>query len=97
MSGVVERGVLRGPLALMIRTSDEPGALHALTGVLLDHRANIVYVDIAERSSSRGGEESLSTIYFELEGVEGGAAEALVGDLEELDLVRSVEEAPPFS
>jgi hypothetical protein len=44
-------------LALMVRTPDEPGALHALTKVILEHRANISYVDIAERrrftSSSR--------------------------------------------
>ena len=36
-------------LALMIRTPDEPGALNALTKVILDHKANITYVDIAER------------------------------------------------
>jgi uncharacterized protein with ACT and thioredoxin-like domain len=32
------------PLALMVQTPDEPGALHALTGVLLDHEANIIHV-----------------------------------------------------
>jgi energy-converting hydrogenase B subunit Q len=36
-------------LALMVRTPDEPGALHALTKVILDHKANITYVDITER------------------------------------------------
>jgi hypothetical protein len=36
-------------LALMVRTGDEPGTLHALTKVILDHGANITYVDIAER------------------------------------------------
>ena len=77
-------------LALMIRTPDEPGALNALTKVILDHKANITYVDIAER---REGE---STVYFELEDVHGGAAEALVGDLEALPIVHAVEEAPSF-
>ena len=37
------------PLALMVRAIDEPGALHARTRVILDHRANITYVDIAVR------------------------------------------------
>ncbi len=36
-------------LALMVRTPDEPGVLHALTKVILDHKANITYVDIAGR------------------------------------------------
>src|SRR5215213_2377440 len=49
------------PLALMVQTPDEPGALHALTGVLLDHEANIAHVDIAEQR------DGLSTVYFELE------------------------------
>jgi energy-converting hydrogenase B subunit Q len=74
-------------LALMVRTPDEPGALHALTSVILDHRANITYVDIADR-------EDGSTIYFELEYV--SAPDALVGDLEALPIVRSVERAPSF-
>ena len=77
-------------LALMIRTPDEPGVLNALTKVILDHKANITYVDIAERR------EGDSTIYFELENVHGEAAEALVGDLEALPIVRSVEQAPSF-
>ena len=50
-------------LALMVRTPDEPGTLHELTRVILDHRANITYVDIAERR------EDYSTVYFELEDV----------------------------
>jgi energy-converting hydrogenase B subunit Q len=78
------------PLALMVRTPDEPGALHALTGVLLEHEANISHVDIAERR------EGLSTVYFELEDVAGDAADALVGDLEALPIVEAVERAPSF-
>src|SRR3712207_9049706 len=77
-------------LALMIRTPDEPGVLYALTKVILDHKANITYVDIAERR------EGDSTIYFELEDVHGDAAKALVGDLEALPIVRAVEQAPSF-
>src|SRR4051812_31029955 len=88
MSESVERNV---PLALMVQTPDEPGALHALTGVLLDHEANITHVDIAER---RAG---LSTVYFELEYVGGDEADGLVGDLGALPIVRVVEQAPPFA
>ena len=78
-------------LALMVRTPDEPGVLHALTTVFLEHRANITYVDIAERGPSR---ESGSTVYFELEDV--AAPDELIGDLEALPIVRAVEQAPSF-
>ena len=76
-------------LALMIRTPDEPGALHALTRVLLEHRANITEIDIAERH------EDSSTIYFELEDV--AAPDALIRDLKALPIVRVVERAPSFA
>jgi energy-converting hydrogenase B subunit Q len=75
-------------LALMIRTPDEPGVLHALTEVILDHNANITYVDIAERR------EGDSTIYFELE--DAASPDFLIRDLEALPLVRAVEQAPSF-
>jgi energy-converting hydrogenase B subunit Q len=75
-------------LALMVRTPDEPGMLHALTKVILDHQANITYVDIAERR------EDGTTIYFELEDV--AAPDVLTGDLESLPIVRAVEQAPSF-
>jgi energy-converting hydrogenase B subunit Q len=75
-------------LALMIRTPDEPGVLHALTRVILDHNANITYVDIAERR------EGDSTIYFELE--DTASPDVLISDLEALPLVRAVEQAPSF-
>ncbi len=77
-------------LALMIRTPDEPGVLHALTRVILDHKANITYVDIAERH------EGETTVYFELENVAGGAEDALVSDLGALASVRTIERAPSF-
>ncbi len=79
------------PLALMVRALDEPGALHALTRVILEHQANITYVDIAERR------EDGSTVYFELEDLVGGVADTLVGDLEALPIVQAVERAPSFA
>src|SRR5215211_5100265 len=75
-------------LALMIQTPDEPGILHELTRVILEHRANITYVDIAERR------EDGSTIYFELEDVPDPAT--LIFDLNALSIVRAVERAPSF-
>jgi energy-converting hydrogenase B subunit Q len=88
MSESVERNV---PLALMVQTPDEPGALHALTGVLLDHEANITHIDIAERR------DGLSTVYFELEYGGSDEADGLVGDLEALPVVvGAVERAPSF-
>ena len=87
MSKSTEREI---PLALMVQTPDEPGALHALTRVLLDHEANITHVDIAERR------EGLSTVYFELEDVADDAVDVLIGDLEALSIVRAVGRAPSF-
>lgn len=78
------------PLALMVRTLDEPGVLHQLTRVILTHRANIIYVDIAERHADG------STVYFELEDVVDGSAEALMEGLRELPIVRTVERSPSF-
>ena len=75
-------------LALMIRTPDEPGMLHELTRVILEHRANITYVDIAERR------EDSSTVYFELEDVP--APDTLISDLDALKIVQVVERAPSF-
>src|SRR5918993_373929 len=73
-------------LALMVQTPDEPGMLHELTRVILEHRANITYVDIAERR------EDGSTIYFELEDVP--QPDTLIHDLAALSIVRTVERAP---
>ena len=75
-------------LALMIRTPDEPGVLHKLTRVFLEHGVNITYVDIAERR------EDGTTVYFELEDV--AAPERLIRDIESLDSVQLVERAPSF-
>ncbi len=88
-------GRVTGPetLALMVRTPDQPGVLHALTRVIFEHRANITYVDIAEQR------EDGSTVYFELEGIDEmtGTAETLMADLMALPMVRTVERAPSFS
>lgn len=79
-----------GSLALMIRSLDEPGALNALTRVILDHGANITYVDIAERH------ENGSTVHLELEDVTKNMADALIGDLQAVPIVQTVERAPSF-
>jgi energy-converting hydrogenase B subunit Q len=83
-----ELAVSGGVLALMIRTPDEPGVLHALTGIFLEHEANITYVDIAERRQDG------TTVYFELENVTDPGR--LLEDLEKLSLVQAVERAPSF-
>ncbi|MBA2618617.1 MAG: DUF5612 domain-containing protein, partial [Rubrobacter sp.] len=88
MSGVPDEPA--ASLALVVRTLDRPGVLHALTSVILEHGANITYVDIAERHE-RG-----STVYFELEGVVEGAVGAVIRDLESLGIVEEVERAPSF-
>ena len=78
-------------LAVMVRTPDEPGTLHALTRVILEYRANITYVDIADRR------QDSSTIYFELEDVACEAADTLIDDLEALTIVQEIERAPSFA
>ena len=78
-------------LALVVRTTERPGVLHALTSVILEHGANIAYVDIAERR------EDWSTVYFELEGLSEASSGVLVRDLSALDIVRGVERAPSFA
>lgn len=78
----------RGELALLVRAPDEPGILHKLTGVMLEHRANITYVDITERSAGQ------TAIFFELEAVDDTAG--LIADLHALPIVQQVEEAPTF-
>jgi energy-converting hydrogenase B subunit Q len=78
-----------GIVALLVRVQvpDQPGVLHALTRVIVEHRANITYVDIGDRQQ-RG------TTYFELSDV--GDLDALVADLEALPIVRAVERQPSF-
>ncbi|MGI8650721.1 MAG: DUF5612 domain-containing protein [Rubrobacter sp.] len=73
---------------MMVRGSDAPGSLHALTRVISEHGANIAYVDIVDRNSG------LSTVHFELDGVV--ESERLMEDLRGLGEVRSVEQLPSF-
>ena len=89
MNGVPDE--FAAPLALVVRTLDRPGVLHALTSVILEHGANITYVDIAERH-----ERGSSTVYFELEGVIEGLAGEVMRGLQSLDIVEEVERAPSF-
>lgn len=72
----------------MVRGSDAPGSLHALTRVISEYRANIAYVDIVDRS------DGYSTIHFELDAVED--AVGLMDDLKVLGGVLSVEQLPSF-
>ncbi len=76
------------PLAIVVHTYDRPGILHRLTEVILEHNANITYVDITDRHEGR------SSTYFELEGVSDPSA--LIADMSSLDVVDSVEETPSF-
>ncbi|MCL5958619.1 MAG: DUF5612 domain-containing protein [Chloroflexi bacterium] len=62
--------------------------LHQLTRVILDHLANITYVDITERHSGH------ASIYFELENV--ADVRLLMKDLSELPIVLTIDEPPPF-
>lgn len=76
-------------LTVWVRTRDEPGMLHALTGVMARHGANITHIDITERDAGR------ASIYMELEGV-GDAAEAVLADLRALPVTADIETPPSF-
>ena len=73
-------------LAVLARVKDEPGVLHALTGVLARHGVNITHVDMAGR---RDGQAS---VYLELEGVRD--APALLQELASLPMLLSLETPP---
>lgn len=72
-------------LAIICRGVDRPGVLHELTGVILKHGGNIASVDIVER-----GERS--AIYLEIGGARSD--DALVRDLQRLEVVDEVERVP---
>ena len=76
-------------LALLIRTVDQPGVLHQLTGVIAAHNANISYVDIMER---RGGG---ATVYFEIQDV--ADSDRLEADIAALEVVQKVERTIDFN
>ena len=74
--------------ALLLGIGDQPGVLHALTGVISAHGANIAYVDITAPRDGQG------TTYFELEDVRD--PESLIRDLEALPFVQSTLRVEPF-
>ena len=76
-------------LALSIEVIDRPGTLHALTKVILDHRANISHIDIIERR------EGHIVNYLELQDVPDDYV--LIEDIRELDVVNSIGRPEPFS
>lgn len=78
----------RPEFALLVRVTDQPGALHELTGVIFRHGANIGYVDITD------DEDPLSATYFELSSVSD--PETLMADLRALPCVHDVRPEPSF-
>src|SRR5437762_6061198 len=73
------------PLAIVCRGVDRTGVLFEMTGVIVRHGGYIHSVDIIERGDR-------SAIFWELYGVDDD--EALIADLEALDVVTSVERVP---
>ncbi len=76
-------------LALIINIEDRTGVLHALTGVISSHQANIAYVDITDR---RDGQAS---VYFELEDVADPAS--LERDLREVNALITLQRTDRFA
>jgi energy-converting hydrogenase B subunit Q len=75
----------RPPLAIVCRGVDRTGVLHEMTSVIVRHGGYVHSVDILER-----GERS--AIFWELYGVDD--EEALIADLQALEVVSSVERVP---
>jgi energy-converting hydrogenase B subunit Q len=75
-------------LGLHVRARSGPGILHQLSGVIARHRGDITSVEIVERTADE------SRVYFEIE--LPGAADALVGELRGLDVVRSLDVVETF-
>src|SRR5437762_12531374 len=73
------------PLAIVCRGVDRTGVLFEMTGVIVRHGGYIHSVDIIERGDR-------STIFWELYGVDD--EDALIADLEELEVVSSVQRVP---
>lgn len=71
-------------LALLIVSRDEPGVLYRVSEVIYRHGANITYI-----ATSAVGETQI-----ELDGVPD--AQALIGELEALEIVHSVLQVPSF-
>jgi energy-converting hydrogenase B subunit Q len=73
------------PLAIVCRGIDRTGVLHDMTSVIVRHGGYIHSVDILERGDR-------SAIFWELYGVDN--EEALIADLQSLEVVNSVERVP---
>ncbi len=73
------------PLAIVCRGVDRTGVLYEMTSVIVRHGGYIHSVDILERGDR-------SAIFWELYGVDD--EEALIADMESLDVVNSVERVP---
>jgi energy-converting hydrogenase B subunit Q len=85
----VELKPVRPPdLAILVRVRDEPGVLHALTGVLLRHGVNIRHVDTAE------GTQGSASIYLELD--HPPDRDALLADVQALPAVQGLDTPPSF-
>lgn len=76
------------PLALLVVSRDEPGALYRVTEVIYRHRANITYVSTVRSAEDR------ATTQFEVSGDVDGAR--LLADLGGLDQVLEVTRVPSF-
>src|SRR5436305_4507636 len=75
----------RPPLAIVCRGLDRTGVLYEMSSVIVRHGGYIHSVDILERGDR-------SAIFWELYGVDN--EDALIRDLEALDVVSSVERVP---
>jgi energy-converting hydrogenase B subunit Q len=71
-------------MAVLVVTRDEPGALYRVAEVIYRHRANITYIATS----------AVAETQLELEGMEDG--EALVAEIEALDVVHSALRVPSF-
>lgn len=75
--------------AVLIAVSDRPGILFGVSKVLLDHDANILHIDIMERSGAA------ADVYLEFSTER--ALEPLLSDLGRVPGVRGVDTTPSFS
>ena len=78
------------PVALVCEGPDRPGALHAITRVILAHRGNITGIDIPER-----GERA--RVHVEVDLPEEVSPDLLLADLRELDVLQSVSIVPSMA
>ncbi len=77
----------RERIGVVLEIRDQPGALHALTGIIARHGANIASIEMLGRAGA-----DVSRIYFELDPVE--APDSLIADLAAADAVQSVSQEP---